>query len=110
MKADTVLRDCFIVHLYDGDEMLLQILWGYVEVDPSGRWPPDSYVSTSPVLKNTDDGFYLTRNSVYQVLGVLELIRLPYQAITLLRAGISPKECLLNLQLEKEGQSNARKH
>lgn len=89
---ETTLKDWYLVTLHDAPPPKNRVMWGTIASDPSCRWYPGDWCCTSPVLRITNDGVHITKNTRYQAQGPGQEIQLPVKALIKLRQGISPAE------------------
>ncbi len=102
---NTVICDAHLIDLFGkDDEILGTILWGIVISDASERFNPGDYVFTTPVISISGSN-YQTRNSQYEVNGVVTKLRLPIQHILYLRAGIHPQLCVDKSQTDSQQET-----
>lgn len=103
MLNETTLKQWFLVIFFDVPAPNNRILWGIIEDDRLMRGLPGDFCCTSPVLKQTDDGVFITKNTRYSTIGPGQTIELPVKALIDLRAGHAPDNYLALQELLKQG-------
>ncbi|PPI78448.1 hypothetical protein DXI23_20260 [Marinobacter flavimaris] len=106
MQPTTILSDWYIIDFErDGAPEEVQVAWGIVKEDPSGRWSPGNYSCTSPIQREvTEEGvlYAITGNSIYQLDGPGKRITMPTKTILALRGGYAPPEIMASQSMQKD--------
>lgn len=89
---NTVLRDWFIVSVFDASYLIKNVLWGYVIYDASCRYSKGDFVCTSNIIHINKINQLITTNSgsLYQTLEKGRCSKIYYEEFELLRNGFSP--------------------
>jgi len=92
-KLQTSLRDWYIIKVLDNDENLVgQLLWGYIVDDPSGRFSSGDYVCTSAIDKISNNTIITAKGSHYVTEGQGQEFTAYFSEVELLRRGYSPTQ------------------
>lgn len=103
MLNETTLKHWYLVTFFDAPVVNNRILWGIVEEDPSMRGLPGDYCCSSPILKQTADDVFITKNTRYITVGPGQTIAIPVKALIELRAGHAPDDYLALQELLRQG-------
>ncbi len=89
---NTVLRDWFIVSVFDASYIIKNVLWGYVIYDASCRYSKGDIVCTSNIIHINKINKLITTQSgsLYQILDKGRCSKVYYEEFELLRNGFSP--------------------
>lgn len=109
----TLVRDWSMVYLFgtpDGQNMTKRwgrVMWGIVVMDGYGKFKPDDYVCSGPVLKSSADTVHTRAGHVYSLSGAGNEIELPVTLLPRLRDGINPSRLIGQLPVDwKNGLSH----
>ncbi len=91
---NTVIRDWYIVSIFDCKYLIGQVLWGYVVDDSSCRYLKGDFICTSKITRiNSSNELITTQTgSLYQVIERGRRAELSYDEFELLRNGFSPDQ------------------
>ena len=90
---NTVIRDWYIVSIFDCKYLMGQVIWGYVVYDSSYRYLKDDFICTSKITHiNSSNELVTTQTgNLYQLLEKGRLFNLRYEEFELLQIGFSPE-------------------
>lgn len=103
MSVDTVIKNWFLINFtHNQKPMDKRVLWGIVVMDYKNRWIEGDYCCTSLVLQEYEGQVFHTKNSIYRAEGDGKRIVLPVKAINAIRAGHSPDEWDVFVDLSRQ--------
>ncbi|MBU2955815.1 DUF6957 family protein [Marinobacter sp. F3R08] len=101
--VDTVIKNWFLIDFTHNEEpMDKRVLWGIVVIDYKNRWIEGDYCCTSLVLHEYEGQVFHTKNSIYQAEGDGKRIVLPVEAVNAIRAGHSPDDWEVLVDLNRQ--------
>lgn len=91
---NTVLRDWFFVSIFEAENFVGNVLWGYVVDDSTCRFLKDDFVCTSNIVHINKSNQLITTNSgsLYQIIEKGLRSKIYYEEFELLRNGFSPPQ------------------
>lgn len=91
---NTIVKDWYIVSIFDGEDMIGKILWGICVDDMTYRFATDDYISTSKIIEISPHSQLIKTisGSIYQVVGVGQKAQVQIKDFELLRLGFSPQQ------------------
>lgn len=91
---NTVIRDWFIVSIFDAENLVGNVLWGYVIYDSTCRYLKDDFICTSNIVRiNSTNQLITTRSgSLYQTIEKGRRSKVYFDEFELLRNGFSPPQ------------------
>jgi hypothetical protein len=89
---NTVIRDWFLVSVFDASDLIGNVIWGYVVDDSSFRYLKDDFVCTSNIIHINKINKLITTQSgsLYQTLEKGRCSKIYSEEFELLRIGFSP--------------------
>jgi hypothetical protein len=89
----TSVRDWYIIKVLEDQNLRVgQLLWGVIVDDPSGRFSPGDYVSTSAIDKISKNIIITAKGSHYVTQGAGREFTVSLSEVELLRRGYSPTQ------------------
>ena len=93
-SMNTILKDWYIVSVFEGKELLGKILWGICVDDMTYRFAIGDYVCTSKIefISPMTHLIRTVNGSLYQVIGEGRKVEVQVKDFELLRKGFSPDQ------------------
>jgi len=89
----TIVRDWYIIKIIDSaDNLVGQLLWGYIVEDPSDRFSTGDYVATSAIDKISKNTIITAKGSHYVTEGSGQEFTALLSEVDMLRRGYSPTQ------------------
>ena len=91
---NTIVKDWYIVSIFDGDEPIGKVLWGICVDDMTFRFATNDYISTSKIVEISSHNQLIktVNGSIYQVIGEGQKAQMQMKDFELLRHGFSPEQ------------------
>ena len=91
---NTIVKDWYIVSIFDDEEPIGKILWGICVDDMTYRFATNDYISTSKIVEISPNNQLIktASGSSYQVIGVGQKAKVQMKDFELLRNGFSPEQ------------------
>jgi hypothetical protein len=90
-EHETVLRDWYIIKVFDQDKRIGQLLWGFV-VDDTERFERGGYVCTSSIDVIDNNVITTSKGRKYILEGTGKEFTAYFSEVDLLRRGYSPEQ------------------
>ncbi len=89
---NTIVKNWYIVSIFDGEELIGKVLWGICVDDMTYRFATDDYISTSKIVEISHQNQLIktVSGSLYQVIGEGQKSQVQLKDFELLRHGFSP--------------------
>ncbi|MBT1450561.1 hypothetical protein KJ365_06670 [Glaciecola sp. XM2] len=91
---NTIVKDWYIVSIFDDEEPIGKILWGICVDDMTYRFATNDYISTSKIVEISPNNQLIktASGSSYQAIGVGQKAKVQMKDFELLRHGFSPEQ------------------
>lgn len=101
---NTIVKDWYIVSVFNDKELVGKVLWGICVEDMTYRFKTDDYISTSAIVKISPHNQLIktASGSLYQVIGEGQKAQVQLKDFELLRQGFSPEQ-ITQLNLAPSG-------
>jgi hypothetical protein len=89
---NTVIRDWFLVSVFDASDLIESVLFGYVIYDARCRYLKDDFICTSNIIHINSSNQLITTDSgnLYQTLEKGRYSKISLDEFELLRIGFNP--------------------